>query len=166
MKNLTKLLPGLFAAVIPLGMATFAMADPKPGGAKNMDPNAVIDIYLGKTWEWSKGGAYWGGGGAFQAVLDEDPNDPSVSYTDGKWYVTSKGTLCYDTVWKWSTMTASDGAGAQVKNCWLHVVDADGQVWRSDHENQRDFHRINFDRIKSGNQIKRTYDQYKRQAGS
>ena len=72
-----------------------ATADPKPGGARNADPQQIIETYLGKTRDWSRGGSYWGGGGVFQAVWDSDPDDPNVSYGDGKWYVTSKGCLLY-----------------------------------------------------------------------
>lgn len=118
------------------------------------------------TWEWSEGGSYWGGGGAFQAVWDEDTNDPAVSYTDGKWHVTNKGALCYDTVWKRSTMTAADGEGSARENCGRHVVAPDGTVWRSDHRDQNGFHAVNMNKIKQGNKVKGTYSKYKRMAGT
>ncbi|WP_170424817.1 DUF995 domain-containing protein [Ruegeria arenilitoris] len=144
-------------------LATSAFSESKPNGAKNADPQQVIDIYLGKTWNWSKGGSYWGSGGKFQAVWDDDPSDPAVSYTDGKWYVTSKGTLCYESVWHW---TGKDKADEVLKNCWRHVIDKDGQVWRSDHRDQNDFHKLDPDKIANGNKIKPTYNKYKKMVNS
>jgi hypothetical protein len=153
----TAVLAAVTGAVFCVG--SVALAESKPKGAKNADPQQVIQTYLGNTWEWSKGGSYWGGGGAFQAVWDNDPGDPNVSYTDGKWYVTSKGTLCYEAVWQW---IGQDDPNDVTKLCWRHVVAPDGQMWRSDHEKTNDFHRVGTDNIKKGNQIKRTYIQYKK----
>lgn len=147
------------AAATGLSVTSVALADPKPSGAKNADPQMVIEMYLGKTWVWSKGGSYWGGGGAFQAVWDDDPSNQTVSYTDGKWYVTSKGTLCYETIWQW---TGKDKPDEVLKNCWRHVVDPEGRIWRSDHRDQNDFHRPAKSDFKNGNAIKSTYSKYKR----
>ena len=156
-----KVTPLFIAMTAALSLSLPASADPKPRGAKNLDPQQVFDIYLGKTWQWSKGGSYWGSAGTFQAVWDEDPNDQVVSYTDGEWYVTSKGTLCYKTVWQWTGKSEPD----EVLNyCWRHVVDPAGQIWRSDHRDPKDFHKLNLDKIVDGNQVRRTYDKYRRAA--
>jgi len=109
----------LTSVIVSLSVTSTAMAKgkkPKPSFAA--DPKIVIKTFNGKTWMWSKGGSYWGAGGKFEAVWDE-----SVGL--GKWYVTTKGTLCYEAVWY--------GPGESddvIKRCWDHVTDEDGFLWQ------------------------------------
>lgn len=131
-------------------IATFAFSQ----GAMSDSPNKknpvsgqeIISIYNGKTWVWSKGGSYWGGGGKFEAIWE----DKAVGI--GKWYATSKGSLCYEATWK---SEAGDG-GAEIKRCWKHVKDSDGVLWKQDPET-KDWYKPAKEieeRVKSGNKIK------------
>ncbi|WVX48802.1 hypothetical protein ROLI_018840 [Roseobacter fucihabitans] len=137
-----------------------ALADKKPRASKPADPNQIIQTYLGNTWVWSRGGSYWGGGGTFQAVWTSEKNG-SKSYADGKWYVTSKGTLCYEAVWEWKDKEEADKVE---KNCWQHVVDKEGQVWQRHHEKE-EWYKPGPEKIKSGNAIKAEYRKHRKAVG-
>lgn len=119
------------ACVLAVGVAVFgigaqgAAADPKPRPSKPADPNAIVALYLGQTWTWSKGGSYWGQGGKFAAIWEDEP------VADGKWYVTTRGTLCYEAVWLTPESPTNDEI---TKLCWQHVADEDGQIWQKHHE--------------------------------
>ncbi len=117
----------IYTPIVAL-VATFAFTQ----GAMSDSPNKknpvsgqeIISIYNGKTWVWSKGGSYWGGGGKFEAIWE------NKAVGIGKWYATSKGSLCYEAVWK---SEAGDG-GSEIKRCWKHVKDSDGVLWKQDPE--------------------------------
>ncbi|WP_298912551.1 DUF995 domain-containing protein [uncultured Roseobacter sp.] len=139
---------------------TAALAEKKPRGATPADPQQIIAKYLGNTWNWSQGGSYWGSGGKFQAVWTNEENQ-SKSYADGKWYVTNKGTLCYEAVWEWKEKNEPDEVR---KNCWRHVVDKQGRLWQRHHEKE-DWYRPSPEKLSSGNAIKATYDAHRRIVG-
>ncbi|MEL6101338.1 MAG: DUF995 domain-containing protein [Pseudomonadota bacterium] len=135
----------LVATVLAAVVAAPVLADRKPSRSTPTDPAVVMDHYLGNTWNWSEGGSYWGSGGDFQAIWK------GRSYGEGKWYVTTQGTLCYDAVW---TGPNDDGeVGSEEFNlCWRHVTDRDGQVWQKHHE-ENDWYRLNPEKVSAGNVI-------------
>ena len=147
----------LAAGILALMATTPALADPKPKNSTPADPKVIHKIYNGNTWEWRTGASYWGKKGVFQATWKGE------SYADGKWYVTNKGTLCYDAVWTFK----DDGVvqTEQLENCWQHVVDADGQLWKRSHEKE-DWHKPDFKDVKRGNQLKAEHKKIKKTVGS
>ncbi|MDW3222179.1 MAG: DUF995 domain-containing protein [Paracoccaceae bacterium] len=158
-----KTMKGALSAVATISLVlvgSAALADKKPRGSKPADPNQIIQTYLGNTWNWSRGGSYWGGGGAFQAVWTSE-KDGNKSYADGKWYVTSKGTLCYEAVWEWEN---KDEADKLEKICWRHVVDKEGQVWQRNHEKE-EWYKPGPEKITAGNTIKADYKKYRKAVG-
>ncbi|WP_298969801.1 DUF995 domain-containing protein [uncultured Roseobacter sp.] len=158
-----KTMKGALGAVMTVALmtaGTAALADKKPRGSKPADPQRVIEAYLGNTWNWSRGGSYWGGSGVFQAVWTSEKDD-SKSYADGKWYVTSKGTLCYEAVWEWKDKDEPDEVK---KNCWRHVVDKEGRLWQRHHEKE-EWYKPNPDKITSGNGIEAAYNAHRKAVG-
>ena len=133
------------ASIVGACFALPVLSDPKPRKSKPVDPQVIIQHYLGKTWDWSEGGSYWGSGGSFQAVWK------GRSVADGRWYVTTRGTLCYDATWQ---SRADDGSptATDIENCWKHVLDTDGQIWQRHHEKE-EWYRLNPDKVSSGNSI-------------
>ena len=105
----------LVAAVVIVGMATSVAAEPDT--QDGVSGEEVVVLYLGKTWVWSKGGAYWGSKGAFEAVWDG-------SVAVGQWYATTSGKVCYEATWTWV-----EGASDK-KECWNHVTDSEGRLWK------------------------------------
>ena len=148
MKRIFKL---TLASVIGACFALPVLSDPKPRGSKPVDPQAIIQNHLGKTWNWSEGASYWGSGGTFQAVWK------GRSVADGRWYVTSRGTLCYDAIWSFREDDGSVGA-SDIKRCWKHVVDKEGQIWQRHHEKE-DWYRWNSEKVISGNKLQAEHRQ-------
>jgi len=108
------------AAVLTLlGTGSAANAEIIPTPYSTLDGQEVISLYSDKTWPWSKGHAYFGPAGQFQATTG--PQDSAT----GRWYATSNGKLCFAGEWtSGSTSTPS-------KRCWQHVRDSDGQLWQA-----------------------------------
>lgn len=143
------------AVFLSAGSALFA--GPKPKDSTPADPLVVHKKYNGNTWIWSEGASYWGKKGVFQAVWKGN------SYAEGTWYVTNKGTLCYDAQWSWT----EDGArtSEQFKRCWQHVVDAEGNLWQRHHEKE-DWYKPNNDKVKRGNKLKSEFRKIEKSVGS
>ena len=120
-----------------------AVAD-SPDRKTPVSGQQVIDIYAGKTWVWSEGGSHWGSGGQFTAIWKE-------AVGVGKWYATSKGSLCYEATWK---KPGGEG-GADIKRCWKHVTDSKGVLWKQDPETEDWYKPAKeiAERVKAGNKI-------------
>jgi len=116
-----------------------------PNEKNPVNSQEVVNIFYGKTWIWKKGGAYWGEGGAFEAIYNE-------AVGVGKWYVTTSGTLCYEATWK----KEAEEAGKFVKRCWEHVRDKDGVMWRNSVEKNFRFYKAASENAEflSGNHIR------------
>lgn len=145
------------AVVLLAGLAVPAVAGSKPNPSTPANPQEMYKLHTGKTTIWSKGGAYWGKKGSFQAVW-------SGAIADGKWYVTADGTVCYDADWtskKDGKVSTENG----VVNCWKHVVDDKGRLWRRSHK-EEDWYKVNFDKEVKGNKIKKQYKLIANQFGS
>ncbi len=134
----------LMGAVFALPLASA----PKPNPASAADPQVILKHYRGKTWTWSEGASFWGRGGAFQAHFKQ-------SVGEGKWYVTTKATLCYEADWKWREESGEIGS-RPIKNCWQHVVDGEGTIWQRSHDKEN-WYRLNPDEVARGNTQKREY---------
>ncbi|WP_282128618.1 DUF995 domain-containing protein [Roseobacter litoralis] len=145
------------SSAVLLTAGTTLLADPKPKNSTPADPLVIHKKYNGNTWNWSQGASYWGKKGVFQAVWK------GTSYGEGKWYVTNKGTLCYEAHWHWK----KDGipASDQIKRCWQHVVDADGNLWQRNHEKE-DWYQPSSDKIKRGNKLKSEFRKIEKNVGS
>lgn len=139
--------PLTFVVCALAALSTSALADRKPSGSKPADPQVIINAHLGKTWDWTEGASYWGNGGAFMAVWKDSATD------DGKWYVTTRGTMCYEAFW---SSRAQDGAlkvnEDVTKLCWQHVRDKDGQIWQRAHD-KNEWYRLNTDKLATGNDV-------------
>lgn len=126
-----------------LGIGPVA-ADQEISLRQTVNPQTVIDLYLGKTWVWGEGGAYWGNNGDFLAATDD-------GLTGGKWYVTDRASLCFEGDWM---STAEDGSvmATPVKRCWKHAREATGQVWQ--HDSTKDqWYRLDTGGIVKGNKV-------------
>ncbi len=134
------------ASLVGVFCALPALSEPKPRGSKPADPQAIMQHYLGKTWDWTEGASYWGSAGSFQATWK------GRSIADGKWYVTTRGTMCYDAVWKYRADDGSVGTDP-IKNCWKHVVSKDGQIWQRSHD-EENWYPLNADKVSVGNRLK------------
>ena len=134
-----------------------ATAEPKPRGSKPADPQVILDHYAGNTWNWSQGAAYWRSDGVFQATWKKR------SMAEGKWYVTTKGTLCYEARW---TGPNDDGVvgSDDLKRCWKHVRAKDGQIWQKSHD-KNEWYRLNPDKVVSGNAIRSEHRRIKASLG-
>lgn len=154
MKPLGRVLVSALAAV-SISTATFA-AGKKPKPSYPADPKEVIKIYNGNTWTWSKGGSYWGKGGKFEAVWDD-------SLGLGKWYVTTKGTLCYVADWyKKNGEVTKDW-----KRCWEHVKDENGTYFQqsTDEKDRKKWGWGPVSKISKGNGIKSEIRKLKKRNG-
>ena len=118
----------LLTAGFGLALSNTAFADPKPKGAKSASAQTVANHYAGKTHHWKscKGGIYFGANWQAQAYCNKE--GPSIGL--GKWSVTKRGKICHELTWYWPK---GDGHGSKVdkKDCTEHVVDANGEMWRS-----------------------------------
>ncbi|NVK16163.1 MAG: DUF995 domain-containing protein [Rhodobacteraceae bacterium] len=130
----------VLATVIAAAPASAAGPDKK----NRVGGETIAKLYAGKTWIWSKGGTYWAPDGSFQAVWED-----SVGL--GKWYATSKGSLCYEAQW----YHGKGEPGDQRKECYRHIADSQGQLWKYSDKDQswykptREF----AERLKPGNKI-------------
>ncbi|MEK0162688.1 DUF995 domain-containing protein [Phaeobacter sp. JH18-32] len=115
-----------------------------PDRKNRVSGQTVVELYSGKTWIWSKGGSYWAPDGSFQAVWED-----SVGL--GKWYATSKGQLCYEALW----YSSEGGSGDQNKECFRHVADSKGQLWKYSDKDQSWYKPTKefAERVKPGNKI-------------
>lgn len=139
-------------------IAGTSLADRKPSGSKPADAQTILQLYTGHTWDWTKGGSYWGSGGSFEAIWDE-------SYASGKWWVTTKGRLCYNALWTWKDAdTNAAKTGDPFERCWKHVVDKDGQIWQCYHE-KSDGCRLGNETLKFGKQVVREVKKLRRKLG-
>ena len=114
----------------------------------------IAKAFTNVTWDWSHGAAYFGRGGKFMSHWKE-------SISDGKWYVTNKGSVCVEVTWR-----TKDDTG-QHKTCWRYVVDKDGQLWqRHGNVDKEEWYKFYPEkRHVKGNQLKRDYNRKKRKAG-
>ncbi|MES0827579.1 DUF995 domain-containing protein [Ruegeria sp. SCP11] len=117
----------LLCTVAVLGLlissTSSALADKKPKGAKKTDPQTIAQLYSGKTSNWNSGGhAYWGPGGEYKGI-----NKKGTAVGIGKWFVTTKGRLCNETIWYWpeDRQTKSE----PYEECWEFVTAPDGTIW-------------------------------------
>lgn len=125
MKNL-RLAAFAGAAGLLIGAVAFttvtgsAFAGPKPPGAKAASGAEIKAAFSGKSWRWSKGGAYFASNGKFHAVWEQ-----SVGL--GSWSVSGSGTVCQNATWYWD----DDGlVTKKEKECYKHVVDSKGALWQ------------------------------------
>lgn len=143
------ILAGMTLSAVP------AQAGSKPRGAKNADPNAIIKIYAGKTWIWSKGGVYLKADGSAEQVWED-------SIGSGKWAVSSKGTMCRTMVFHWIGSGGKEGSEPK-KYCNKHVVDKEGVIWQGHDKEKNNWYRLNPDKkIQNGNKIKSKYRKLER----
>ncbi|WP_291737602.1 DUF995 domain-containing protein [Leisingera sp. F5] len=115
-----------------------------PDRKKPVSGQTIAELYAGKTWIWSKGGSYWAPDGSFQAIWEDNVGL-------GKWYATSKGSLCYEANWYYQKGVP----GAPRKECYRHVADSEGQLWKYSEKDKSWYKpRKEFaERIKPGNKI-------------
>ena len=90
-----------------------AVSAPVPAG-KGMDAQAVTKMYLGKTWVWPEGGGYFG---PDKSLVAWSGAGDKATYAEGKWYVTSLGTLCMRATW------FTHKKGSPNLTCFEHRVD-------------------------------------------
>lgn len=146
----------LLATLISVSVSGAAFAaGKKPKPSFPADPKEVIAIYNGNTWTWSKGGSYWGSGGKFEAVWEDE-------FAVGKWYATTKGTLCYEANWY-----KPNGNKAPYKRCWEHVKDAEGNYYQqsTDPKDRKKWGWGKVNKVSKGNGIKAELKKLKRQVG-
>ena len=145
-----------FAAAMFAALFFSAAHAESPDRKNRLSGQEVVDIYLGKTWIWSKGGSYWGSGGQFEAIWEND------AVALGKWYATSRGQLCYEVKW----YSASAPAGRETKRCWSHVRDSRDRLWKEDEENgwYRPTREI-AERVQDGNQIRTEVSKRRQELG-
>ncbi|KIC35544.1 DUF995 domain-containing protein [Leisingera sp. ANG-M7] len=153
----------LLAAVAALALAAVpgggALAGAKPKGAKATPPEAIMQLYAGKTSNWSRGGhAYWAPDGSFQGV-----NKTGDAVGIGKWYVTRKGKLCSEADWH----KAVDGVLQVVssQNCWQFVTAPDGTVWERYLGEDSNWYRHKAEKQVNGNSGKRQFRKVSKRLG-
>lgn len=144
-----------FAAVTALLVfAHPGSADKKPRPAQKVGGQYLANTYNGNSWKWSKGYAYFGGGGVFKAIWEDR------GYAEGKWYATQSGNVCYEAHWK------SNKGEEDRKVCWSHVSDADGVVWQRSSSDRNDWYRLRPEtRFERGFVFKRSFNHIKRGLG-
>jgi len=152
--KLANLLLASLVAVSISGAASAAGKKPKPSFPA--DPKEVIAIYNGNTWTWSKGGSYWGNGGKFEAIWGD-------AIGIGKWYVTTKGTLCYEAIW----YETNGSKSKPLKRCWEHVKDAEGVYYQqsTDPKDRKKWGWVKNTKVSKGNGIKSELKKLKQKAG-
>lgn len=132
-------------SITAISLATVALADKKPKGAKPTNPQQIVNLYSEKTSHWNSGGfAYWGPGGEYQGL-----SKTGEAVGIGKWYVTNRGKLCHESEWFWDE-------GGQVKSddgkwCWNFVTAPDGQVWERWQDDKKNWYRHKPEKQHNGN---------------
>jgi hypothetical protein len=125
MMNLFK--PSLRTAILCACLFTLSGAEaatrPKTKPLTAVSANQVETLYRNKTWLWTKGGAYFGTDGRFVAWSAATADAPT--YANGRWYVTSSGTMCFDADWHTSRETAKG-----VRTCFAHAM-LEGTIYQS-----------------------------------
>ncbi|MDC0658149.1 DUF995 domain-containing protein [Leisingera sp. SS27] len=139
--------------------ASGAWAGAKPKGAKATPPEVIMQLYAGKTSNWSRGGhAYWAPDGSFEGV-----NKSGDAVGIGKWYVTRKGKLCNEADWH----KAVDGVVKTVSNesCWQFVTAPDGSVWERYLGEDGSWYRHKPEKQVSGNSQRRLFRKISKRLG-
>jgi len=114
--GLFAMLPAMAAAIVP----SFA-ADNPPPGAVPLTASELTAIYSGKTWVWSNGGgAYTAPDGTFIAASIDGLKQ---SYANGRWFVATKGRLCWQATWY------GRYSGYPARSCFQHV-ESDGVIYQ------------------------------------
>ncbi|KIC18838.1 DUF995 domain-containing protein [Leisingera sp. ANG-Vp] len=152
-------LAGAAALALAALPGTGALAAAKPKGAKATPPEVIMQLYAGKTSNWSRGGhAYWAADGSFQGI-----NKTGDAVGTGKWYVTRKGKLCSEADWH----KAVDGAVKVLpfKSCWQFVTAPDGTVWERYLGEDGGWYRHNAEKQVSGNSQKRLFRKISKRLG-
>ncbi|HEV2516785.1 MAG TPA: DUF995 domain-containing protein [Devosia sp.] len=109
------------ALAAPLGFAgrtattKFAMGTGHglPRGAEPLTGQQLFELYVGKTWQWAKGGGYFGPHGQFRARTVSD-ND--VTLAAGTWGVSDNGRMCFRAVWSKSS------GSSRANTCFDHAA--------------------------------------------
>jgi hypothetical protein len=151
----------VIAATMALSLPLAAGRKPRPAIAA--DPQKILKTFSGYTYDWSQGGAYFGKGGKFEAVWESSDGKHSVGI--GKWYVTTKGSHCYEADWH-----GANGKQKFVKRCWEHVYDQDGLLWErsTDKKDRRKWgwYDVNIKKeLTKGNKIKAQTSKLKKKYG-
>lgn len=133
-------LKALCASAVLLALSSSVVEAGKPKGAKNAAPKAVIQLYAGTTTEWTNGWAYWAPDGNFRVYWkNRDTSYTKYSVAVGKWTVDGKGKRCHQATWharKKGSKTTEEIKGG--KQCRVHVVDGEGNIWVQDHHKNSD----------------------------
>lgn len=141
------------ALALPLGDAS---AGSKPSGSISADPAEIRKIVSGKSWTWESenGGAYLATNGSFSAIAKS-----AVGL--GTWSINRSGTLCYNATFHWQDNGVQN---RKFKNCWRHVVDKDGAIWRRSH-NRDNWFKVRPKHHPSGNRFGSRINSMKRKLG-
>lgn len=154
--------PFISAAV--LAMAIFLnpvelLAEKLPKDAKPIDPNVIIKHFHGKVSEWNRGGiASWGKGGEYQGLSRN-----GKWYGLGKWYVTTKGTLCHETTWY--ALDKSEEPSAEKPFCFNHMIDSSGRIWQESTEERGDWFIMTGEKEVNGNKYASKLKQIRKSLG-
>ncbi len=152
----------IIIAAVSISSEAYAKAGKKPRPSFSADPQKIIKMLSGNTTKWKTGGAYWHKDGKFEAVWANPEGEPFVGV--GKWYVTTKGSHCYEAVWY------GEGESENViKRCWEHVYDEDGTLWerstKKEDKKKWGWYNDAQQKMSNGNTIKSDFRKYKKELG-
>ncbi len=115
-------LSSLSVGWILLNVGTVAQpnAPTAPPGERALTKQELVELYSGKSWQWSDGIGYFSPKGQFGAFAGSGPDRTTVK---GDWEAFNTGRLCFSGVW-----TGRSGRRF-ARTCFLHRV-KDGLIYQ------------------------------------
>ncbi len=141
--NSTRSAVGVLALICAVAVPMAAHAGKKPRPSKPANAAAIEKAHSGKSWKWSKGGAYFAANGQFEAIWEG-------AVGIGTWSVNRSGTLCYRATWYWIDNGVKKD---KMRKCWRHVVDSQGNTWQRNDE-KNDWYVFTANGISKGNRFR------------
>jgi hypothetical protein len=88
----------IVAAILLISSAGAAAAAGKvlPASAIAADPEAVVELFRNKTWNWTAGAAFFAPNQDFTAWSG---TGRVATYAKGRWFATQHGKICFRAVW-------------------------------------------------------------------